>query len=161
MTVTPHRYRRNVGVWKVWRELRQRPHIDFALVDMPPGAPSAVYARRGDRAVVMIDRALSPAERLAALAHELVHDERGGSGHVEGLPASLRTGVAQEEATVDRIVAERLVPMDLLLPLLEARAEVDGHVCAQTVAEEFGVPERVAERAMRLLGPDHPSSPVA
>ena len=151
MTVTPRRYRRSVGVWKVWRELRQRPHIDFALVDMPAGAPSAVYARRGDRAVVMIDRALSPAERLAALAHELVHDERGGSGHIEGLPTSLRAGVAREEATVDRIVAERLVPQDELEELLVARAEVDGCVCALVVAEEFGVPERVATDALTML----------
>ncbi|MCB1017597.1 MAG: ImmA/IrrE family metallo-endopeptidase [Acidimicrobiales bacterium] len=140
-----------MGVWKVWRELRQRPHIDFALVDMPPGAPAAVYARRGDRAVVLIDRALPPAERLAALAHELVHDERGGSGHVDGMPPSLGDVVAREERRVDRIVAERLIPRDRLEQLVETRSEIEGHICPLVVAEEFGVPERVAHDALSML----------
>ena len=36
-----------------------------------------MYGRKGERAAIIIDPKLSQAERAAALAHELVHDERG------------------------------------------------------------------------------------
>lgn len=136
------------GRWRPWRDLASRPDIDFALVDLPPGAPKAIHATDGQVHVVLIDRALSPAERLAALAHELVHHERGGSGYHPAMPEPLRAGVAREERRVDQIVATRLVPVDELAEVVARCCDVCGGVTAADVAEEFGVSEAVAALAL-------------
>ncbi len=135
--------------WKPWRELRDRNDVAFVLVDLPAGIP-ALRARRGDQRVILIDRTLSPAERLAHLAHELVHDERGDSGHQPGLPERLRPLVAREEERVDQIVARRLIPTDELELFVRARTSV-GPVSAQDVADEFEVPVPVARRALHNI----------
>jgi hypothetical protein len=138
------------GAWKPWRALRARDDIDFALVDLPAGL-RAVLARKGHDRVILIDRSLEPSERLAALAHELVHDERGGAGRTPPPPHPLSVAARREEARVDRIVTDRLVPPTELARFLEARADVDPPVRPWEVAEEFGVPQEYAERALRLF----------
>lgn len=154
MTVTAPTYRRPMvaaaggGRWRPWKDLAGRPDIDFALVDLPPGAPRAIHASIGDVHVVLIDRALPPAERLAALAHELVHHERGGSGHCEDMPGLLRPVVAREERRVDQIAACRLVPFDELAAVVAKCCDVLGGVTAVDIAEEFGVSEHLAEIAI-------------
>lgn len=140
-----------MGRWRVWRALRERPHIEFGLVDLPDGWPSALYACKGDTAAIVVDRSLTPEERHAALAHELVHDERGGSGHQPGLPPELRVLVAQEEDRVERIVAERLVPVDELARVVAVVCDLGEGVTPAVVAEHFEVPEYVAARALELL----------
>jgi hypothetical protein len=149
MTVTPWAYVVGVSEWRPWRALRERSTIEFMLCDLPPGV-RAIYGRRGDDEAIIVNQTLTPAERLAAIAHELVHVERGGSGHCAGAPQSWGAVVAREEARVDRIVAERLVPLGRLADFVTARAELEG-VTAEHAAEEFGVPADVAERAMRAL----------
>lgn len=151
MTVTAPSYDSWVsGEWKPWRELRDRPDIDFALVDLPRNL-RAVLARRGPDRVILIDRSLTPAERLAALAHELVHDERGGVGRAPAPPHPLARVIGREEERVDRIVAERLLPLPRLAEFLTMTADVAEPVEAWQVAEEFGVPIEYAARAMRAL----------
>lgn len=150
MSVTPPRYRRDVGRWRPWRALRDRPDVDFVLADFPPGPVRALYVHQRDKHLILIDRSLCPAERLAALAHELAHIERGGAGHAPGLPDGLATLVAREEHRVDAIVACRLVPADELAAFVDRRSEV-GPVTTAMVGDEFGVPEQVAERAMQSL----------
>lgn len=144
------------GAWRPWRELRDRADIDFALVELPDGL-RAVLARRGPDRVILIQRSLSPPERLVALAHELVHEERNGGAIVPRPPHPLSIEVPREEARVDRIVTNRLVPRSELSSFLQSRAEIDPPVEPWEVAEEFGVPEEYAERAMRMLDGQQPA----
>jgi Zn-dependent peptidase ImmA (M78 family) len=136
--------------WRPWRDLRDRNNVEFALVDLPEGLRAICACRDGDN-VIMIDRRLDPAERLAALAHELVHLERGGGCFRPGLPPAMRPLVVREEHRVDAIVADRLVPRDELVTFIDLRAEVEP-ITAQVVAEEFGVPATVASVALERLG---------
>lgn len=132
---------------KPWRTLRERPEIEFVLCDLPAGA-RAIYATRGGQRAILVSRHLDPAERLAALAHELVHDDRGGGCHA--LEGSDPVATAREELRVDRIVADQLVPQDRLADFVR-RACTVGSVRAFDVAEEFEVPVDVADRALRRL----------
>lgn len=124
--------------------------MEFALADLPAGV-HAVLAQRGSDAAILVSRALAPAERLAAVAHELHHLRRGGSGWQPGLPDPLRTVVAREEERVDRAVADDLLPLHALAALARRRVEVEGCMSAVEVADEFGVPVSVAERQIRRL----------
>lgn len=81
------------------------------------------------------------------LAHELVHDERDIL-YLPGAPTGL---VQKEETQVDRIVADRLVPIGELLHLISKVVDLGEPVHAVTVAEEFDVPLDVAQRALWLL----------
>lgn len=135
--------------WRVWRALRERPEIEFVLCDLPQGV-RAIHASDGQHQAILVSRNLSPAERLAAVAHELVHVERGGSGHHPDAPATWGPAVAVEERRVNDIVARRLVPPDRLAEFVQRRLSAHDRVTAADVAEEFDVPQDVAERAMRL-----------
>ena len=112
----------------------------FRLVDMPCEEIDALYVKRGDTRAILIGRHLDPVGRLAALAHELVHIERGGVDDC--------LDIGREERAVDRIVAERLVPADELEALVDVLIDLEGGVTAEMVASEFEVPVAVAERAM-------------
>lgn len=151
MTVTPPAYGPAVERWKPWRQLRSMEDVDFALADLPAGFGRGFVAERGDVRVIVIDRKLPPEERLAVLAHEIAHLERGGSGHQPGLSPDMAVTVTREEATVDRIVASRLVPELDLRSYLAQRLSVQEGVEAWEVAEEFGVDDATAARALRLV----------
>lgn len=132
-----------------WRTLRERPEIEFMLCDLPPGV-RAIYATQGGHKAILVNRDLPPAERLAALAHELRHDERGGSGHDPEVPPLLRVAAAREETRVDRLVAADLLPDAELRSYVEARAEF-GMVLARDVADDFEVAVDVADLALQRL----------
>jgi hypothetical protein len=136
-------------VEKPWRALRERPEIEFLLCDLPDGV-KAIYAQRGDDRAILVSRRLGAAERLAAVAHELAHDDRGGGCHHPDLPPLLRVATVREEARVQAIVADQLVPPTALAEFVERRSEVE-HVVAWMVAEEFGVPADVASLALDRL----------
>lgn len=121
----------------------------FVLYDLPEGC-SGVVAQRGDRAVIFVDRKLSPVDRLCVLAHELAHLDRGGSGWEPGLPVLLEAMVGREEARVDRIAADRLVPSVELAEWVARRVEVEP-ITAELVAEEFEVSVEVASLALSRL----------
>lgn len=140
-----------MSAWNPWAALRGRPHIIFRLDHIAAHGGGAIYARRGDRAVIVIDPALDRPARRAALAHELVHDERGGGADHPGMPEGWAAVVAGDERAVDRIVARRLVPATALANLVAQLVDVDGGVTAGAVAEAFEVPEAVAITALELF----------
>jgi len=150
VTVARRPYGAPVGGWNPWATLRAREHIDFRLAPLPHGL-GAVYWPRGRRVAIVIDPRLSRRERAAALAHELVHDERGGGCDALGMPETWAPVVAKDEQAVENTVARRFVPLDELDAYWRRREESDLPTTVADVAEEFDVAERVAEQAMLLL----------
>ena len=137
-------------VWDPWRELRRRDHIVFAMDRVAKIGGGAIYARRGAAAAIVIDPDLPRRERRAALAHELVHDERGGIADWRDSHALWGAVVGREEREVEAIVARRLVPPDALEAWVGARLTV-GPVLLRDVSDEFDVPDRVARVAIERL----------
>lgn len=151
MTVTAPLYGQNVAAeWRPWRALRGLDDVELELCDLP-GSARAIYAQRGEDRAILIDRRLSPAERMAALAHELVHLERGGGCHQRGAPAPLAIDVRKEERRVDDEVARRLVPLDDLAEFVDIAVICGEGVTVPMVAAEYGVTDDVARRAMEQL----------
>ena len=128
--------------------LRERPEIELMLCDLPEGV-NAIYARQGDAKAILVNRVLRPAERLAALAHELVHDERGHAGHDPDHPHWAPV-VAREENRVENIAARRILPLDELAVYVDVMAEFEP-VTAESVAWDLGVSVHVARRALQQL----------
>jgi hypothetical protein len=143
--------------WNPWRELRLREHIVFRLAPLPDGV-DGVYWPRGGRAAVIVDRDLDQRHRRAVLAHELIHDERGGGATCVGMPDSWDDVVARDELVVDKERARRLVPPHALRDFIEVRMTLDDlpGVTPLEVSEHFDVPISVAERALRLLADEPP-----
>jgi hypothetical protein len=139
------------GAWKPWQALREREHLVFALERLPAGTGGAVYARRQARGAIVIDPGLGRRQRKAALAHELVHEERGGGCDHPGMLPTWHPVVGRDENAVQDEVARRLVPLDELLAFCRRQAEVEGAVEAWEVAEEFDVPDTVARRALGMI----------
>lgn len=137
--------------WNPWRALRARAHIRFALDHLPDGVGGAVYGKRGDVAAIVIDRRLSQRDRAAALAHELVHDERGCPPGRDEVPVGWWPVIVREEGFVERIVADRLVPADALRAFVDSMAEIGEPVTAAEVSEEFDIPLALAQRALETL----------
>lgn len=137
--------------WNPWRELAARPHIRLGIRHLPEGTGGGIYARRGRRAAIIIDRRLTQTERNAALTHELVHDERGGGTSVQGMPPAWAPVVRRDEQTVHRETARRLVPLDQLADFCDRQADLGQGVSPDDVAEEFDVPRWVAEHALDNL----------
>ena len=133
-----------------WRELRRRAHVHFRLARLPAGVTGVCWPR-GDRTAVIIDIDLDRRHRRAALAHELIHEERGGGCHIDGMPDTWRAVVTRDEMHVDAEVARWLVPLAELAEFCEGMAEISLGVTAADVAEQFDVPEEVAHRALCAL----------
>ena len=131
--------------WHPWRALRGRPHIEYRLDPAGEHGGGALHGRLGDRSAIVISPSLSRVERNAALAHELVHDERGVSG-----PHATAATMQTEERQVRQETARRLVPLDELLAFVEARVTVEP-VTVAMAAEEFEVPPAVAAEALHQL----------
>ena len=153
--VTPPAYGRTVveraAPWNPWRALRERDHILFRRDSVAAEMGGALYARKGRRAAIVIDPALPRRERAAALAHELVHDERGGGRDFEEFPDTWDALVARDELQVHREVARRLVPIDALREYCERLATTYEPVRVADVVEEFDVSADVALMALRLM----------
>lgn len=154
ISVTPRRYRRRVvekAAWNPWRALRERAHIDFGLGPLPDRMGGAVYWPDGERTIIAIDERLPRRERAAALAHELVHDERGGGRDFPEAPETWSAVVARDELAVHLEVARRLVPVDALRSYCERLATTYEPVRPADVADEFDVSIDVALTAMRMM----------
>lgn len=151
MTVTAPVYGQDVAAeWRPWRALRGLDDVELELCDLP-GEARAIYAQRGEDRAILIDRRLSPTERLAALAHELVHLERGGGCHQRGAPAPLAIDARKEERRVDDEVARRLVPFGDLAEFVDMLIDCGETVTVALVADEFDVTEGCARIAMEQL----------
>lgn len=138
--------------WDPWREVEQRNHIAFFRRPLPSCA-SGFYARWPDgSAVVVVDDGQGRAEQTVALAHELVHDERGGGCPCsDSAPRSWDAVVRQEEHRVADIAACRLVPLDELEALVRRANSLDLPVTTAEVVECFDTTAEVAERALATL----------
>lgn len=131
-------------IWNPWRALRERPHLVLKWGRLPTGKGRIVEA--GGRRTITLDTRLTWVERNAVLAHELVHDELD----YLWAPGTPQPIVVRGERAVDSLVADRLVPPDLLQQFVHAYAELDG-VTVSVVAQEFAVPLDVAGVALRRL----------
>lgn len=125
--------------WNPWAALAGMPEVEVQFVRMADRLGWSIPYP--GRPVVLIDERLSQVDKNAVLAHELVHLERDWP---------CRANWAEEERVHDE-VARRLVPRDELHRWLVSRELDEAQVEAWHVAEEFHVPEPVAERAVRLL----------
>lgn len=134
---------------KAWRVLRDHPDIEFKVLDLPAGI-KAIYAQRGEDVAILVDKGLSPAERLAAVAHELIHHERGGGCHHPDAPPLLHVATKREERRVELAVVEGMVDWPRLRRFVDQRAEI-GMVFPLDVAEEFDLALDVADLALRRL----------
>ncbi len=95
-----------------WRAVAER---DDVVVSMHPIARlmgGGFYARAGELGVIVVDPDLPGDQRRAVLTHELIHHERGGAPGGTGGEAS--SFVDDDERCVEREVALRLVPLDVL-----------------------------------------------
>lgn len=126
--------------WNPWRALRELEHARLGHVELPEGV-EGMLVPYPDHPVILLDDGLTQVERNAALAHELVHLERGWP---------CRAPWAEEERVHDE-VARRLVPLDQLHRWVVEREMADVPVDVWDVAEGWWVPEHVAGRALRLL----------
>ncbi len=140
--------------WNPWRALRSRPHITLRFDPIARQGGGGIYYRRGDQAVIVLDPALSRRDRRSLLAHELVHDERGGGCEWGGMPFEWLVVVNREEHRVSKITADRLIPRGELLGLLRRCETVGEEVTARFVALEFDVADWAARIALADLVPD-------
>ncbi len=139
------------GRWDPWVALRSRPHVHLRLDPEAALLGGAMLVTGPGMAFVVIDPALDQRSRRVALAHELIHEERGGGCDAPGLPPDLDVIVARDEADVIREVARRLVPPAALRRLLEQRHGLGLQVEAWEVAEAFEVDDATARSALTAL----------
>jgi Zn-dependent peptidase ImmA (M78 family) len=132
--------------WNPWRALREAAEIELRWMPLPESYGGGAIVTTDDGYVIVLDSRLRQEERRAVLAHELVHAERGVLP--PSAPDALR---AKDEHAVENEVADRLVPADELREFVEQCLSLDRFVTALDVANEFGVPIDVAERACRRV----------
>ncbi len=84
--------------WNPWRALGERRHVEFDLVELPMVAGGGLYWPQEGWAAILVDRSLPRRLRRAALAHELIHDERHGGAGAPGMPSTWRPVVARDPA---------------------------------------------------------------
>lgn len=137
--------------YRPWDDAAQRHDLEVMVTALPAGV-RALHATDSDgHRAILIDRNLPPIERLAALAHELAHDDSGGGCHQPGLPPLLRPLVTRDEQRVDRIAAERLLPLADLAWWVD-REEGEGRaVTVEAIAEAHQVATSVAAHQARAL----------
>lgn len=143
--------------WHVWDDLARRTHIvlQFGVID---GAVALIEDLGDGLRQITLDARLDRRARRAALAHELVHDERSILFDVD-TPAGL---VEVEERTVRAEVVRRLVPPVELADLVATSIDAGHQVTWRTVADTFDVPRHIATDALIDLGQArHPSGRVA
>lgn len=138
--------------WHPWGELRRRAHLRLVWGRMRSRHRGAWIPAEDGSATIVLDDRLDRPGRRAVLTHELVHDERGIP--TSALPEAM---AAKEEAVVQRITVDRLLPRRRLVEFVLARAEVEP-VTAAAVAAEFDCPTELAERALERLVAQHPSA---
>lgn len=127
------------------------PDVHVHLVDLPEEAGGAVLVRKGPRSVVLIDKKLTRPERTAALAHEVIHLERGGPGRCHHPSRSWEAVVLREELAIDREVAARLAPIEQLARLVRRWDRIGEPITVEAVATELDVAQRVAQVALERL----------
>ncbi|MBF6133483.1 hypothetical protein IU501_10780 [Nocardia otitidiscaviarum] len=107
--------------WNPWRHVGRRyPHIEVDCTHALPGKKRGSWTTKG----IFIDRGLGQAARRCALAHEIVHLERG--------PVSRDPHLARrEERIVSIVAAKRLIPLASLTEALMWSAPDNAHELAE------------------------------
>lgn len=139
------------GRWNPWSALRRRPHVELRFAPEAGLLGGAMLVLGPGRTFVVLDPALDRRSRRVALAHELVHEERGGGCDAVALPAALDALVARDEAEVVREVARRLVPAPALVRLIAQRDELHDPVAPWELADAFDVDEATVHVALATL----------
>ncbi len=132
--------------WKVWDELARRTHIEL-IWGLLVGRQAQIEDVGDGRREITLDVRLRRADRRAALAHELVHDERGVF-FTDATPIEI---VRKEEAYVEAEAVRRLVPLDELDGIVRSTVLDGGVVTVEDVCAWFDVPADVARAAMLQL----------
>ena len=128
-----------MGAVNPWRILRSSPELTLRWADLDE--EWGFYEPHDDgTATIVLDASIGQAERNATLMHELEHHRRGITGDPR-----------YDERGVEDAVAYQLVPVAELAAMYEVAVANDLPVEPWQVAEKFGVPDDVAERAMRLF----------
>lgn len=138
----------SVAGWNPWRALRDRRQTTLVFSPINGADALASIDRSTGDETVILSPALDRTARRAALAHEVIHFERGILP-----PGTPELVVAREEHQVCEETARRLVPLDDLAEFVARTVEP---VTARVVADEFDVPSAVAGRALAQLR--HPRS---
>jgi hypothetical protein len=138
-----------VPPWNPWDAVQDRTDVVVGVRSLPDGVNGA-YKARGSRRAIVLAQALGSIERTATLAHELVHDERGGGAGYRGQPDSWAPVVARDERQVEDEVARRLVPPAELARMWKRTRSLGGSLEPDDVAAAFDVPAEVAARALEL-----------
>ena len=133
-----------MGRWNPWRALRRREQARLRFRAVHPSAGGAYCEVHPDGTEhIYLDHSLDQVHRNAALAHELVHLERG-LPHPHAPWALVQT----EEARVRAETARRLVPPDELRAWATARTD-DDPITLVDICDHFDVPTAVALEAAR------------
>ncbi|MFP4235794.1 MAG: hypothetical protein ACLFUG_12820 [Nitriliruptoraceae bacterium] len=136
--------------WNPWRTLKTRTDTLLGVVDLPERLGGAVAIPHPGGDVVLLDRSLTQRQRSRALAHELVHLERGGGADAPGMPEQWKPVVARDEQQTDDEAITRLVPLGDLARWARRRLTAGDTVEPHQVAEEWHVTDDVALRALEL-----------
>lgn len=128
-------------MWNPWRTLRRRPDITLELVRLrAPQTAGVIHATR----TILLDPRIGQRHRNDAVAHELVHLERG--------PAVVGFEVHEERA-VEEETARRLIPIGDLCRALRWTRDVD------ELAEELWVSRETL--LVRMATMTHPAERAA
>lgn len=117
------------GAYHPWRALRHMEHVQVSWVDLP-----APFVAITDGSTVWMHDKLLQTERRCAIAHELVHIERG-----------TRCVDDAEERRVRTITAQRLVTVSALVEALRWSSSID-----EAADELWVTPEVLRDRLADL-----------
>jgi hypothetical protein len=138
-------------IWDPWKALNERHHLVYDRISLPAQFGGAVYWPLSRYTAIFIDRGERRRRRRCLLAHELVHDERGGGIDAHYMPPTWRAVVRREEGWVNDTVADRLVPPSQLRTFCTRQTSTGEGVTPAQVAVEFDVTQEIAARALRRL----------
>lgn len=142
-----------MDAWNPWETLRNRSDILLEWAWLPAGHHGTVR-RTGDGWVITLHAGLDRVGRRCALAHELIHVERG-------IVHASRATMVREEAIVRAETARRLVPCGELARTVDRMASIGIGVEARHVAAFYDVTTGVARDALGLLARDQLRRPAA
>lgn len=138
--------------WNPWKTL---PHLDHVYVDFYASLPEGVegLSCQSDSGMIAIalDGNLTQNERSWTLAHELIHISRGGG--CKRLPGTSfwETMTDQEEAQVNAVACDLIVPPRLLATEVERALTLDEDPSVDDLADRFWVPQAVVKLALHRL----------
>ena len=99
---------------------------------------------------IVLDPSLGRRQRSVTLGHELVHDELDLLWPPNAPPGLVEKG----ERLVEKINAERSIPLGVLQAFVDRTVDMGDPVTAEAVADEFDTTVQLAQLALELLAND-------